>query len=135
MGTIFRNLDLCFWDSFSLSYGVMADIHILERPSLMRSWFPISSCHFRLSAFHSLQAMSLKALAMEELHLMKQHGNRDFQVWLFLLRFVFQYRHYWSSSPSLCNQKGLGSDTLQSNSNPRQRRLAHTPVQPAASGF
>ena len=35
----------------ALSYGVMADVHILGRLSLMlwTSWFPTSSCHLGLS--------------------------------------------------------------------------------------
>ena len=46
----------------ALSYSIMADVHIFGRPSLMlwTSWFPISLCHLELSAFHFLQAISLK---------------------------------------------------------------------------
>lgn len=38
----------------ALSYGVMADVHILVRSSLTlwTSWLPISSCHLELSTFH-----------------------------------------------------------------------------------
>lgn len=51
-----------------------------------------------------------KALVMEELHLDERAWKQVlFQVWLFLLRFFvssFQSSS-WSSSPNLCNQKGL----------------------------
>ena len=63
MECYFRNFDLCLWNPFSpiLQYYGRCS-HFLGRPSLMlwTSWFPISLCHLELSAFHFLQAISLK---------------------------------------------------------------------------
>ncbi|SNM69911.1 sodium-dependent transporter [Streptococcus pneumoniae] len=65
----------------ALSYGVMAVFTSLVRLSLMPwiSWFPIFSCHLELSAFHFLQAISLKRLLLWRNSIsMKEPGNKYF---------------------------------------------------------
>lgn len=97
----------------ALSYGVMADVHIFGKTFFDAMDFLISNL---LMPFGAL-CLSLftgyifkKALVMEELHLDERAWKQVlFQVWLFLLRFFvssFQSSS-WSSSPNLCNQKGL----------------------------
>lgn len=97
----------------ALSYGVMADVHIFGKTFFDAMDFLVSNL---LMPFGAL-CLSLftgyifkKALVMEELHLDERAWKQVlFQVWLFLLRFFvssFQSSS-WSSSPNLCNQKGL----------------------------
>lgn len=97
----------------ALSYGVMADVHIFGKtffdamnflvPNLL---MPFGALYLSLFTGYIFK----KALAMEELHLDERAWKQGlFQVWLFLLRFFvpsFQSSS-WSSSPNLCNQKGL----------------------------
>lgn len=94
----------------ALSYGVMADVHIFGKTFFDAMDFLVSNL---LMPFGAL-CLSLftgyifkKALVMEELHLDERAWKQVlFQVWLFLLRFIIPII-IWSSSPNLCNQKGL----------------------------
>ncbi|CAG5434320.1 sodium-dependent transporter [Streptococcus pneumoniae] len=97
----------------ALSYGVMADVHIFGKTFFDAMNFLVSNLLMPFGALYlSLFTGYIfkKALAMEELHLDERAWKQGlFQVWLFLLRFFvpsFQSSS-WSSSPNLCNQKGL----------------------------
>ena len=89
----------------------------LVRLSLMPwiSWFPISSCHLELSAFHFFTGYIFKKASCYGGTPSRWKAWKQilFQVWLFLLRFIIPIIIIVVLSPNLCNQKKDLSNELR----------------------